>query len=75
MATTSFYPLAEKEHLKRQFVGKSIKDVIAPAAVLDLSKVRKNCTKMLEACQALNMGWRVHIKTHKVEQSLSCHFL
>jgi len=66
MATTSLYPLAEKEQLRKLFVGKSIKDVDAPAAVLDLSKVKNNCSRMLVACESLNMGWRAHIKTHKV---------
>lgn len=66
MATTSLYPLSTKEELLRKFVGKSIKDVPTPAAVLDLSKVRSNCSRVLEACQKLDFGWRAHIKTHKV---------
>lgn len=66
MATTSLYPLSLKEELQRQFVGKSIKDVAGPAAVLDLSKLKNNCNRMLEAVDTLNIGWRAHIKTHKV---------
>jgi len=69
METTFLYPLAEKEQLRKQFVGKSIKDVDTPAAILDLSKVQKNCSRMLEACELLKMGWRAHIKTHKVAWS------
>ncbi|CZT52373.1 related to alanine racemase [Rhynchosporium secalis] len=38
MATTSFYPLSTKEGLLKEFVGRSIKDVAVPAAVLDLAK-------------------------------------
>jgi len=67
MATTSFYPLSTKEELVKQFVGKSIKDVATPAAVLDLSKLRVNCNRMLEACESTSFGWRAHIKTHKVD--------
>jgi D-serine deaminase-like pyridoxal phosphate-dependent protein len=50
----------------KKFVGKSIKEVPTPAAVLDLSKVRSNCSRMLESCEKLDFGWRAHIKTHKV---------
>lgn len=66
MATTSYYPLSSKEELLKHFVGKSLKDVPAPAAVLDLSKLEKNCSRMLEAVDTLKFGWRAHIKTHKV---------
>ena len=66
MATTSYFPIADKEALKKEFVGKSIKDVATPAAVLDLSKMKANCTRMLEASAKLDFGWRAHIKTHKV---------
>lgn len=66
MAATSLYPLSTKEDLKKQFVGKSIKDVAVPAAVLDLGKVKNNCNRMLEAVVSLDFSWRAHIKTHKV---------
>jgi D-serine deaminase-like pyridoxal phosphate-dependent protein len=65
MATISFYPLAEAEELKKQFVRKSLKQIVTPAAVLDLAKVRKNCEFMLNAVNTLKFGWRAHIKTHK----------
>ncbi|CZR55607.1 related to alanine racemase [Phialocephala subalpina] len=68
MATTSLYPLSLKEELRKQFVGKSIKDVAGPAAVLDLSKLQNNCNRMLEACESLKFGWRAHIKTHKTTE-------
>jgi hypothetical protein len=66
MATTSSYPLSRKEELIKRYVGKSLKDVPTPAAVLDLSKLKNNCNRMLEACDQLDFGWRAHIKTHKV---------
>jgi D-serine ammonia-lyase len=66
MDATSLYVLPTKEELVKEFVGKSIKDVATPAAVLDLGKVKNNCSRMLEACSTLEFGWRAHIKTHKV---------
>lgn len=66
MDAASFYPLPNKEQLVKEFVGKSIEDVAAPAVILDLGKVKNNCSRMLEACDTLGFGWRAHIKTHKV---------
>ena len=66
MATTSLYPLSTKEELCDLFVGNSLKDVATPAAVLDLSKLKNNCIRMLEAVDELGFGWRAHVKTHKV---------
>jgi D-serine deaminase-like pyridoxal phosphate-dependent protein len=66
MATTSLYPLSDKEELRKLFVGKNLRDVITPAAVLDLSKLKNNCDRMLDAVAELGFGWRAHIKTHKV---------
>ncbi|KAH6663188.1 putative serine dehydratase domain-containing protein [Halenospora varia] len=68
MATTSLYPVATKEELQKLFVGKSLKDVATPAAVLDISKLKSNCNRMLEAVDSLNFGWRAHIKTHKTTE-------
>jgi len=68
MAITSFYPLAEKKALQKQFVGKSLKDVATPAAVLDLTKIKNNCNRMLAAVKSLEFGWRAHIKTHKTTE-------
>ncbi|KAG0652181.1 D-serine deHydratase [Hyphodiscus hymeniophilus] len=65
MATTSLYPLTDKEELRKHYVGKSLNDIPAPAAIFDLSKLKNNCTRMLEACEQLDFGWRAHIKTHK----------
>jgi D-serine deaminase-like pyridoxal phosphate-dependent protein len=56
----------------KNYVGKSLHDVSCPAAVLDLSKVKKNCSDMLEAVDSLGFGWRAHIKTHKVSQFKGC---
>lgn len=69
MAASSFILVSNKEELKKEFVGKSLKDIAAPAAVLDLGKVKTNCDRMLNAAKALDFGWRAHIKTHKVRFS------
>ena len=56
----------KKESLRAQVVGKSLHDVGTPAVVLDLAKVEANCNLMLETVEKLGLGWRAHIKTHKV---------
>jgi D-serine deaminase-like pyridoxal phosphate-dependent protein len=66
MAANSFYLSSTKETLEKAFIGKLLKDVATPAAVLDLSKLKKNCDGMLAAADRLKFGWRAHIKTHKV---------
>jgi D-serine deaminase-like pyridoxal phosphate-dependent protein len=70
MATSELYPFFSKADLTKKFVGKSVKDVSLPAAVLDIQKVKQNCDRMLEACEELKFGWRAHIKTHKVRAIL-----
>lgn len=72
MATRLLYPHATKEELVKQYVGKSLKEVPTPSAVLDLSKLKSNCDRMLEAVDTLDLGWRAHIKTHKVIFSFRC---
>jgi len=74
MATpTSFlYPTPSAAALKLQFVGKDIKDIQAPAAILDVAVIRRNCKLMLETAEKLNVGFRAHVKTHKV--STRSHF-
>ncbi|KAG9235418.1 putative serine dehydratase domain-containing protein [Amylocarpus encephaloides] len=68
MAMASFYPLPSKEALQETFVGRSIKDVPTPAAVLDRNKIKRNCDRMLQAVKDLEFGWRAHIKTHKTTE-------
>ncbi|KAF7911022.1 uncharacterized protein EAF01_002530 [Botrytis porri] len=68
MDSTSLIPSASKEELVKEYVGKSLHDVPCPAVVLDISKLRKNCTDMLETVDSLKCGWRAHIKTHKTTE-------
>lgn len=62
----SLYPNPSHELLRERFLGKSLRDVETPAAVIDLSIVKRNCQKMLDAVDELGFSWRAHIKTHKV---------
>jgi len=63
------YPLPSVAFLREKFVGKSLKDVETPAAVIDLSITKRNCQNMLAVVEELGFGWRAHIKTHKVNRS------
>lgn len=55
-----------REELCRLFVGKTIQEVPKPAAIMDIAVVRRNCAVVDEAVAALGVGFRAHIKTHKV---------
>jgi D-serine deaminase-like pyridoxal phosphate-dependent protein len=55
-----------KEELKGKYVDRTLLEIPTPAALLDLSKIRRNCVRMLEVVDTLDFGWRAHIKTHKV---------
>ncbi|KAF8475984.1 putative serine dehydratase domain-containing protein [Kalaharituber pfeilii] len=66
----SLYPSPSKEHLKSLFVGQPLSAIPTPAAVLDLAIVRKNCRRMLWTCNALGIGFRGHVKTHKLSHTL-----
>ncbi|CAD6441954.1 c83debc3-2c11-4e90-81bf-4aea25317828 [Sclerotinia trifoliorum] len=68
MASASLFPSASKEELVKEYVGKSLHDVPCPAVVLDISKLKRNCTAMLETVESLQCGWRAHIKTHKTTE-------
>lgn len=59
-------PLPQHAALREAFIGKNLQDVLTPAAVLDKAVVQRNCLQMLEACEALQVGFRPHVKTHKV---------
>ncbi len=52
--------------LHQTFVGKQLQDVSVPAAVVDRAVVRRNCPQMLQACDALEVAFRPHVRTHEV---------
>lgn len=68
--TSLLYPSPSPAALKLQFVGKRLQEVQAPAAVLDVAVIRRNCKLMLDTVAKLNVGFRAHVKTHKVCQSI-----
>ncbi|KAF5020570.1 hypothetical protein F66182_7402 [Fusarium sp. NRRL 66182] len=55
-------PLAE---LRQFYVGKNIHHVQKPAVVLDVARIKRHCQAMLGAVDALHVGFRAHVKTHK----------
>ena len=66
LASTTLYPSPSEATLKSLYVGKRLNEVTTPAAILDRAIVKSNCGQMLEACRALGVGFRAHVKTHKV---------
>lgn len=66
LTAPSLYPSPSEAALKLQFVGKQIKDVQAPAVIIDAAVARRNCKLMLETTQKLGVDFRAHVKTHKV---------
>lgn len=66
MSSADLYPTSPKDALAALYVGKSIRDVPTPAAVINVAAARRNCARMLQACEQLGLGWRAHVKTHKV---------
>ncbi|CAK4030699.1 Hypothetical predicted protein [Lecanosticta acicola] len=65
---TSLYPQPSAANLKLQFLGKQIREIQAPAAILDVAVIRRNCRLMLESCEKLGVGFRTHVKTHKTTE-------
>ncbi|KAM0198444.1 hypothetical protein ACHAPA_006069 [Fusarium lateritium] len=51
--------------LREFYVGKSIHDAPKPAIVLDKARIQRHCQSMLTAVDALGVGFRAHVKTHK----------
>lgn len=62
-----FDPSPSEPALRNLYVGKSLGQVNAPAAILDRAIVKRNCGQMLDACRSLRVGFRAHVKTHKVQ--------
>ncbi|KAL8679929.1 MAG: hypothetical protein Q9186_003843 [Xanthomendoza sp. 1 TL-2023] len=52
--------------LRQTLVGKRLHNVSVPAAVVDRAVVRRNCSQMLQTCEALGLAFRPHVKTHKI---------
>ncbi|KAJ6781409.1 hypothetical protein PWT90_02246 [Aphanocladium album] len=69
MSSLTYYAASPREALVAEYVGKSIRDVPTPAAIINIAAVRRNCSRMLQACKSLNLGWRAHVKTHKTVEA------
>jgi hypothetical protein len=60
------YPLPPQASLATQYIGQKLQDLPTPAVVLDRSIIRRNCDAMLNVCKKLGVGFRAHVKSHKV---------
>lgn len=67
MASADF-PLASRQSLLKTYLNTSLHDVPVPAAVIDIAKVKANCTAMLNAVKDLEVSFRAHVKTHKTSE-------
>ncbi|EEY21503.1 conserved hypothetical protein [Verticillium alfalfae VaMs.102] len=62
-------PTPDVEELRRFYVGKLITELPMPAAVLDVVPLKRHCKTMLDAVDSLGVGFRAHVKTHKVGET------
>jgi D-serine deaminase-like pyridoxal phosphate-dependent protein len=60
------YPLPSQASLANQYIGQKLSDLPTPAVVLDRAIITKNCDAMLNVCKELGVGFRAHVKSHKV---------
>jgi hypothetical protein len=67
-------PLPSKASLAQQYVGKSLKDIPLPAAVLDIAAVKRNCKRMLDAMNELGWALRPVASGHEVGRNDSLLF-
>jgi D-serine deaminase-like pyridoxal phosphate-dependent protein len=58
--------IPSQAELQQFYIGKDIKDVPKPAAILDVAIIRRHCETMLQTVNTLNVSFRAHVKTHKV---------
>lgn len=65
--------LPSKKDLSQFYHGKDIADVPKPAAVLDRAIIRRHCERLKQTIKALNVGFRAHVKTHKVRTPRQKH--
>lgn len=75
LTAPSLYPTPSEAALKLHFVGQKLGVAQTPAAVIDAAVVRHNCQLMLDAAAELKVGFRAHVKTHKVEAAVCSELL
>ncbi|CAG9977222.1 unnamed protein product [Clonostachys byssicola] len=56
------------QELRNYYVGHDIQDVPKPALILDAAIARRHCQTIRHAIDALGVGFRAHIKTHKTAE-------
>jgi hypothetical protein len=66
------YPVSPLDALKAQYIGQHVANLPTPAIILDRSKIVRNCNAMLQVCSKLGVGFRAHVKSHKVS---ACPFV
>lgn len=59
-------PVASIDSLRDYYVGRDVLDVPRPAAVIDRAVMRRHCMSLLKAVADLDVGFRAHVKSHKV---------
>ena len=58
-------PIAHKQALCQQYVGKSIHEIPTPSIIINRNKFKTNCQHMIDNAKHLGADFRPHIKTHK----------
>lgn len=58
--------MASHEELKDFYVGQDVGGVPKPALVLDAAIIRRHCETMIRTVRELDVGFRAHVKSHKV---------
>ncbi|KFA73006.1 hypothetical protein S40288_03282 [Stachybotrys chartarum IBT 40288] len=56
------------DELESFFLGRNIHDVPKPAVVIDRAKMQRHCDSLRQAIDALQVGFRTHVKTHKTRE-------
>jgi D-serine deaminase-like pyridoxal phosphate-dependent protein len=68
---SSNYPLPSKASLVQQFVGKTLKEIPLPAAVIDIAAAKRNCKQMSNAIKELGFDFVPLVNVHKVRAKTS----
>ncbi|KEF60279.1 uncharacterized protein A1O9_05129 [Exophiala aquamarina CBS 119918] len=62
------FPLSARDGLLKAYRNRLLQDLPVPSAIIDVAKVKENCTAMLNAVKELDVSFRAHIKTHKTAE-------
>lgn len=67
--------MASQEELKDFYVGQDVGSVPKPALVLDVAIIRRHCGTMIRTVKELDVGFRAHVKSHKVSPVVYSHLV